>query len=309
MSRSPLIIFVPGLRPKPQPADYVAQMLRCLHEGVRRIDESIAADLTQRGDCFELVAWTFPFYGVHNDIDLDQSGVDALLKRQRASELDRAEATSWQMRLLRSLYILADRMPFQVPPFGNEKLELHLKDLRRYARNRKGVAESTRSLLKKPLLDAAEQGRPTLLIGHSMGSVIAFDTLWQLSHESKGQFQLDTLLTLGSPLGQNLVRRNLLGHAHEGAARYPSNVQKWINIANKGDLTAINMQLAADFAEMTALGLIDRIEDRVTFGFFRDGGDDGDLNVHSEYGYLINEVTAGVIADWWVRAAGQAGFS
>ena len=50
MSRSPLIIFVPGLRPKPRPADYVAQMLRCLHEGVRRNIRSSGRGQTGKGD-------------------------------------------------------------------------------------------------------------------------------------------------------------------------------------------------------------------------------------------------------------------
>ena len=26
---------------------------------------------------------------------------------------------------------------------------------------------------------------------------------------------------------------------------------------------------------------------------------DGELNVHAEYGYLVNKVTAAVVADWW----------
>lgn len=304
MGEMPLILFVPGLRPKPEPGVYIVEILRCLLAGIERIDAAVAADLQVHRDCLELVAWTFPFYGEHHDIALDRPGIEALLQRDKASALDRSEAESWQKRLLRILYGVADSLPFQVPPFGNENLELHLKDLRRYVRNRQGIADATRALVNQPLRDAAQKDRPTLLIGHSMGSVIAFDALWQLSHASEERCQLDTLLTLGSPLGQKLIKNRLLGNKREGVGRYPTNIGKWVNIAAVGELTAIDRQLANDYAEMRELGLIDSFEDHTTFNYFRDGGKDGKLNVHAEYGYLINEVTARVVANWWASKRG-----
>jgi len=305
MSEQPLILFVPGLRPKPEPARHKAELLRCLIAGVSRSDPDVAADLRAHHECFELIAWTYPFYGVHHDIELDLPGIDAVIQAKGASSRDRADAESWVLRVLRSLYRFADRLPFHVPPLGNETLELHLKDLRRYVRNKKGVADSTRALLRAPLAAAARQGRPTLLIGHSMGSVIAFDTLWQLSHESGGPFHLDTLLTLGSPLGQNLIRRQLLGHDQQGSDRYPGNIRRWINISAVGDMTAFEPKIAGHFSAMKRLGLVDSIEDHATYNYFRHHGHGGHLNVHSEYGYLMNELTAGIVAKWWAakRAA------
>lgn len=309
MSELPLILFVPGLRPKPEPARHKAQLLRCLKAGVSRIDPAVAADLQAHHQCFELIAWTYPFYGVHHDIELDIPGIDALIEAKGASLRDRADAESRVLRILRSLYRFADRLPFHVPPFGNETLELHLKDLRRYVRNKRGVADSTRALLRAPLAAAAKQGRPTLLIGHSMGSVIAFDTLWQLSHESHQPFHLDTLLTLGSPLGQNLIRRQLLGHDRQGSDRYPGNIRSWINISAVGDMTAFEPEIAGHFSAMKRLDLVDNIEDHTTYNYFRQHGQGGHLNVHSEYGYLANELTAGIVAKWWAakRAASISG--
>ena len=41
--------------------------------------------------------------------------------------------------------------------------------------------------------------------------------------------------------------------------------------------------------------MLDKIEDLDTFNFFRLNGV---LNVHAEYGYLVNEVTARQVRDW-----------
>ena len=61
-------------------------------------------------------------------------------------------------------------------------------------------------------------------------------------------------------------------------------------------MTAVDPYLKSDFGEMLELGLIDSIEDIEVFNFYRH---DGELNVHAEYGYLVNKVTAAVVADWW----------
>ncbi len=47
---------------------------------------------------------------------------------------------------------------------------------------------------------------------------------------------------------------------------------------------------------MQKLGLVASIEDHGVLNYFRL---DGVLNVHAEYGYLANSVTAGIVADWW----------
>jgi hypothetical protein len=56
------------------------------------------------------------------------------------------------------------------------------------------------------------------------------------------------------------------------------------------------MRLQNDFQQMLQLELVEGIEDREVYNYFLLNGE---LNVHAEYGYLINEVTAGYIAEWW----------
>ena len=189
-------------------------------------------------------------------------------------------------------------MPFLIPHLASEKLEIHLRDLRRYTRNQRGIAERVRHKVKTPLRAAALSGRPILLIGHSMGSVIAYDALWQMSHRDNDEVVIDTLLTMGSPLGQHYIQERILGSGLEGERRYPGNVRRWKNLSAVGDLTAIDPELANDFGAMSSASALQSLEDTRIYTWYRL---DGELNVHAEYGYLANEVTAGIVHDWWLR--------
>ena len=296
MKKQPLLLYVPGLRAKPPPRTYVRALFRCLVEGVRRVDPRIADEIRDHEPCFDIAGWTFDFYGEHRDIELDQPGIERILVQKAPSARDIAEAVSLRRRIVRWLYRLADHLPILIPQVADERLEVHLEDLRRYVRNDSDVAEAVRRLVKLPLRAARVSGRPVLLIGHSMGSVIAWDALWQMSRESNDKVCVDLLLTLGSPLGQRYIQRGLLGSDHEGERRYPDNIRRWVNVAAIGELTAIDMRLANDFGEMVQLGLTESIEDFAVFNHYRTNGE---LNVHSEYGYLVNETTATVVRDWW----------
>lgn len=297
----PLILYVPGLLPKPEPKAHRDALFRCLLAGLRRHDEKVALDIAANLHCFDIVSWTYDFYREHRDIDLDLEAIDAVITQAEATARDKAEASSWKRRLARWVFSAADVMPFLIPHITNDRLELHLRDLRRYQRNQNDIAEHTRQMLKIPLRSAAESGRPVLLIAHSMGSVIAWDSLWQMSHNERDHVHINTLLTMGSPLGQRFVQRRLQGFRDEGGDRYPLGIDRWVNLAAVGDLTAVDPELAVDFGAMVERGLVSTIDDRELHNFFRL---DGVLNVHAEYGYLANSVTAGIIADWWtsVRA-------
>ncbi len=296
MNKSPLIIYVPGLLPKPQADTHRDALLRCLVSGVRRLDEQVAQEIASSALCFDIVSWTYDFYGQHRDFGLDAASVEDVIAKAGASERDQEQASTWQRRLSRWLYSLGDRLPFLIPHIATERMELHLRDLRRYVKNRRGIAEHTRQMLKMPLRAAHESGRPILLIAHSMGSVIAYEALWQLSREDNEALRIDLFLTMGSPLGQRYIQKRIKGHDETGGRRYPDNIRCWINLSSVGDLTAINPALGYDFAEMTELGLVDAIDDREIYNWFRWNGV---LNTHSEYGYLANGETARIIVDWW----------
>ncbi len=158
------------------------------------------------------------------------------------------------------------------------------------------MGATVRGVLRATLEDAWRNGARVLLIGHSLGSVIGYDTLWELTHVQRASGQVDVLVTLGSPLGTNFVQRSMLGARERGARRYPHNIRRWVNLAARADTTALRPRLVPFFHEMRDLELIDSIEDFVDFdNYFR--GELG-LNAHEAYGYLTQPVLAGIVGDF-----------
>ena len=292
----PIILYVPGLLPKPEPAIHKDALLRCLLAGLRRVDEPVAEAVASTKGGFDIVSWTYDFYREHRDISIDSAAVEDVIRQTRASERDIAEAGSYGRRLTRWIYKLGDRLPFLIPHVASERTEMHLRDLRRYMGDDNGIAEHTRRMLKVPLRAATEGHHPVLLIGHSMGSVIAYDALWEMSHNGRDHVVVDLLLTMGSPLGQRYIQKRLKSSASRGEGRYPHNIRKWKNLSAVGDLTAIDPRLRNDFGEVLKLGLVESFEDVELYNYFRL---EGALNVHSEYGYLVNEATARTVSSWW----------
>lgn len=300
----PLILYIPGLLPKPEPRTHRDALFRCLMAGMRRHDKDVALDIAANLHCFDVVAWTFDFYHKHREFGLDSEAVEDIIARGQAGELDIAEATSWRRRAAGWLFSVADVLTFLIPHIANERMEMHLRDWRRYQHNDDDIAEHTRQMLRLPLRAATESKRPILLLAHSMGSVIAWDTLWQLSREDDDPVYIDLFLTMGSPLGQRFVQRRLFGASESGERRYPVGIRRWINLTAVGDLTAVDPTLADDYEPMVGHGLLESIEDRQLFNGFRL---DGVLNTHAEYGYLANSITAEIVAEWWQSSRGGGG--
>jgi len=304
-SIEPLIIFVPGKNPKPPAQAHREQLFRCLTEGIRRAESDLAETFVNRPDWFEILAWNNIYYQHSSDIADDIPWVDQLLGISGPSAKDKRDARSWTTRLAWVIYSVADRVPALIPLIASPAIRSTIEETLVYFANTDGIGVKIRELLANRLLDAFKDNRPVQIIAHSMGSVIVYDTLWEMSRDSRSAHKISQLVTIGSPLGLRFVQKRLLGAAEKGARRYPSTIRTWVNISAMGELTALDREFADDFQQMVELGLLEDIHDHYqdVYNYYRDGNG---LNVHRSYGYLVNPITGKVVSDWLARALAGA---
>ena len=292
------IIFVPGKNPKPLPAEHRALLWRCLLGGVRKVDPDLVAAMCATTESFQLAAWNGLYYHQIKAVEDDLPWIEVLLEKSGPDPQDVREALSWRRRRARWLYTLADLLPFLIALLPDAAVKSTISETERYFNNHEGIGEQVRELLKAPLRRMFAEGDRVMVIGHSLGSVIAYDTLWELWHGEQNPGRVDLFLTLGSPLGMHFVQDRLVGFHAAAGRRFPGNICRWKNAAARGDLTALDRALKDDFAPMLELGLTESIEDMHAdlYTYFRN--QDG-LNVHRSYGYLAHPLVGRVIADWW----------
>lgn len=295
------ILFVPGKNPKPPAAPHRAAVWRCLVHGVGRADPAAARELAAQPERLTLAPWNSLYYGQSKSLDPDLPWIEALLTRTGPTRDEVREALSWRRKTAWLLYTLADLFPSLISLLPDPAVKSTIHETARYFQNRNGIGDRVRELVKTPVREALAAGERVLLIGHSLGSVIAYDRLWELTHSEQLPGKIDLFLTLGSPLGMRFVQARLLGQDRRGAERYPGNIRRWINIAAQGDLTALDNSFHDDFAPMPKLDLLESITD-VNGGIFNYFRNDQGLNVHRSYGYLVNPRVGEVIASWWRQA-------
>lgn len=292
--KPPAIIFVPGIRPKPPAESHAAQLRRCLAAGVQRANGS-AEEAESLAAAFHLVGWSLGFYGEHADIAIDQPGIERLLAGRDSLAADKQEARSLGRRINGVLYALSDRFPMLTDFFATPRMQSRVADMHSYFHDQDGKATAARLMVAEALRVAWDNGQRVVLIGHSFGSVIAYDTLWELCHMQANPGKVDLFLTMGSPLTMNYIRRRVKGASRPPQDRYPTNIGQWVNLAALGEVTAQGRKLAACFVEMLQLGLVESIADDLAL-INQFHGPDG-LNVHKCYGYFASPMLGQLLLD------------
>jgi len=290
------IIYVPGKNPKPEADPHRELLWRTLIEGVRRADSATANTMQACYSQFLLVSWNFLYYHEHKDITMDIPWIDALINKHGPTDQDIQDANSWNIWLDRLMLTLGDHIPLLIRLLP-EEVRSTANEINRYFNDTNHVASEIRELLAQTLRPLLEKKEHVLLIGHSLGSVIAYDTLWELSRQKEVKGKVD-FLTLGSPLGMHYIQRRLLGMNENKKKSYPDRIDRWINLSAEGDVTALNRNFNESFHPMLENGLIESIEDHShgIYNFFR--SDEG-LNSHRSYGYMVNPAVGSIIANWW----------
>jgi hypothetical protein len=87
-----------------------------------------------------------------------------------------------------------------------------------------------RSATQADVAEAIARTQPQVIIAHSLGSVVAYETLWTNEHPP-----VELLLTLGSPLAMpDLVYDRL-----QAERSRPPGVRRWVNVSDPGDVVAV----------------------------------------------------------------------
>mgnify|MGYP000844804900 CR=1 FL=1 len=151
--------------------------------------------------------------------------------------------------------------------------------------------ETARERMVRTVLDRLEGAGPCIVIGHSQGSMVAFEALRRLA---KTDADVRLFVTIGSPLGLAEVQDSL---KKRGRLATPECVARWLNVAERLDPVALDAKLGNDYA---ANGRGVKAEDH--------GGlqvnPDWKTNPHSGTGYLRMAIVRET-----VREVAGAGFS
>jgi hypothetical protein len=116
-----------------------------------------------------------------------------------------------------------------------------------------GARFMVRQELRKRLLDdlakAKQAGEKIVIVSHSMGTMVAYD----VARNCPECPSIDTLITIGSPLGIREVQDELVAvDAGAGGVDFPAaKVRRWINFYDPLDpVAAADPKLAGDFREV-----------------------------------------------------------
>ena len=88
-------------------------------------------------------------------------------------------------------------------------------------------------------MDAVISPDTRVVVAHSLGTVVAYRAL--LAHP---EWNVHTLVTLGSPIGIPLLLDTYVPERRDGIGPWPGTVQRWVNVAAKGDIAAVVPRLA-----------------------------------------------------------------
>lgn len=141
------------------------------------------------------------------------------------------------------------------------------------------------------------QGDDILLIGHSMGSIIAYDVINYIAPD----IDIHTLVTLGSPLGFPVImgkiaaERNIsLPKLHK--LKTPESVKrKWYNLSDLEDKIALIYRLSGNF-DPNSSGV--HVTDMIIHNNYQINGE---RNPHKSFGYLRTPEMARILYDFQVN--------
>jgi hypothetical protein len=281
-----VIIGIHGSANKPPAADKPGFWKKALIEGLKRNCGKTTDDLS-----FDFVYWADLRYPAPIAF---ADNPEYYCEAPGSAPFPSYQASKWVEIINEATEITGTEVNFLdvhtgVTSVGDFVLERHLQDLAAY------YADSTfREAVRKRLTDKLKEYKGTriMLIGHSMGSIIAYDVL-RLLGRNDPQFRLDHFITIGSPLGIPHVKYKI--SQENDLVRTPSIVGRWTNFADRRDVVAIEAKLGDDY-EPNDQGV--KVADVPVINAYRsplDRTPPDKPNYHKSYGYLRTPELSNVV--------------
>lgn len=282
-----VIIGIHGLGNKPQKKLLEYWWKSAIIEGFRN------AKLDLPKFKFELVYWADLVYDQPENMEetniespyyLDEPYIQSSSSNTDSAKKD----LSFRKRMLQFIdnqldkVFLNDDFTLNYHSVSDAIMRKYFRELEMYyglATEQKQLKEKTRerllNVLKKHKYD------DILLIGHSMGSIIAYDTL---QFELK-QFSIPVFVSMGSPLGLPFIRVKIADELRrrklEVNISAPESVHKaWYNFSDLEDKIALNFELKKYFKANSHSIQVEDFEITNDYEF------DGERNPHKSFGYL-----------------------
>ncbi|MDH4314040.1 MAG: hypothetical protein OEW68_04280 [Gammaproteobacteria bacterium] len=303
------LIFVHGRDFKPSATELLDLNIAALSAAIER-------DRPELLECFHQLQKQLSYYGDFSNQFLLESGGhydesldigdrrNALLKLKSLGKTKHFGVTRYD-RLPGKTAIAEFAADVAAPLLGSIGLSKALissvaRDLAEYWNDKSEFASNLRNRVRNTLIESLSRGDRIMLVSHGTGSIVSFDVLWQLSHDPEyaerySTRKIDSWLTLGSPLGDSMVRRRLLGADRKGRERFPTNILTWHNVSAEDDYMCHDNTLADDYKQMLKLHQVSSIRD---YHIYNLSVRYGKSNPHSSVGYLMHPRTAQIVADW-----------
>lgn len=170
----------------------------------------------------------------------------------------------WTQAVLRAV----DRF---VPGASGASVALFTRDVYRYLTN-----PGIRDRIESGVLQAMEPGVPTVVVAHSLGSVVAYSLL-RREGASRG-WNVPLFITVGAPLGVRVIKKRLSPIGH------PECAQAWFNALDQRDVVALYPLTESTFPVDPAIENKTDVENDTP-------------NRHGIVGYLSDQEVARRIAD------------
>ena len=287
---SKIVIGIHGLGNKPNKKLLEKWWRESLGEGLRTIGKNIV------NPKFKMIYWADILYEKLLDEKINNKDDPYYIEERYIPCLKRPENNAHTVRkkILDFLEKGADKI------FLNEDLSLnysfifsryihkHFRDLEIYYSNEPlenyKEKKTAKNLIRNRTAEIIRKHKndEIFLIGHSMGSIIAYDVLTFLIPD----VQIDTFVTLGSPLGQPFIISKIgtelksKGITLKKLKTPPGVINGWYNFSDLEDMVAVNYNLADDYVENDKG--IKPVDIQVNNNYEVNGR----KNPHKSYGYL-----------------------